>query len=139
MNSMEKKFCTSSPDGFHKVILGYEGKEYGNDWTQRDERGLFKKVLLTYKQYRCDYCFGRWIIKLDQNQMPVDKKLYAELFVRDFIQPHHKDYERIYGKDNREKIVSEFEEIMKANKFKEETKGNIADFKEHYAHGRKWY
>lgn len=136
---MDKKFCKSSPHGFHNMEQISEQKILQNDWTRRNEKGSFIKELITYKYYRCTDCKGRWMVKLNPLGKPVDPVLHAQLFVKDFIQPYHADYERVYGKENRDKIINDNKETKEGEEFKQNKRAEIADFKGHYAHGRKWY
>lgn len=81
------------------------------------------------EKHRCNDCGTEWELrKLPNGEYYNDRQFY-EAYAKDYLQPHHKDYELIYG-DPTASINKDIERHKAQTKI-EQNKDEIKEFKDH--------
>lgn len=119
-----------NPTGYHNTKLIKEVKEQVTDFTSR------KKFIRSVCFYECDDCRSNWIVHFTPWGDPVDIKLYSEIMAKDILQPSHPDFEKVYGKKQKDFVRDEHKKNIEGENNKKEMRENIADFKQHYSKGK---
>jgi len=85
------------------------------------------------QRYSCTECSSEWDIYYTPKGNPVNEELFAQVFAKDYLQPHHADFELVYGK---REIDFSNESTLKAEKETKRKKEELAEYKKHINKGK---